>query len=429
MKNKKFCLFALCAVMTLGSCENVVLDDELSGNEVVSGSSQLRVVTRVGNDDETVNQARVYLFNSSGTCVEMLSTEEGSSTMMTKLPAGTYSVYAVGGNDLSRYVLPTKSTATPSSVITTKEGKLLGDLLSASTTVTLVEGETQNLQIVLTRKVLLIEEVEVKDVPSDVTAVKMTISPVYDGICLDGSYDESSTTDCSVTLTPQADGSTWTVTPNLYVFPSMGLPTIQMAFTTATGTDAYSYTATKSLEANHKVSFSGTYKVAKRVQVSASLTATAWGENTSVTFDIDNSHPMYIPVAGQFCNGYYVVSVDESTRKAVLLSDPVAYDAPESADSPEWLPCLKAAIAQADKPKGISGNWRLPTLEEATVFINDQNLTPLDSKNMSLSFWCLDDETLKWVYTEQTGEGYKIHKGTNYFSSIVRLRPVIDIDY
>jgi hypothetical protein len=169
--------------------------------------------------------------------------------------------------------------------------------------------------------------------------------------------------------------------------------------------------------------------------VTCTLTAKDWGEDQSITFDLDNdSHVAYHPVAGTMCYGYYVVSVDETNHTAVLLNNgTVPYTAPSAgseAPASEWLAAFIEPMATLDRPIGITeGYWRLPTLEEVGIFSKDTQVATISSKGTSGSYFCLDGETLKWAYSKQTDNGFELKSGTAGMSSIVHLRPVIDINY
>lgn len=56
--------------------------------------------------------------------------------------------------------------------------------MAAKNNVTLAYGEENTLTLSLERKVMLIENVSIKNVPSNVIAVNVTISPLYENILL-----------------------------------------------------------------------------------------------------------------------------------------------------------------------------------------------------------------------------------------------------
>lgn len=421
-------------MMALVSCEKVVLDDENMDfpYEQPSGTAQLTVKTRgEGTDENAVAQGRIYIFNQAGECVQMLSTDDQNNSATVQMAAGTYTLYAVGGEDLTRFNLPSKSEATSTSVITRVEGKVMDDLLMKQATVTLEDGEQLNQVLSLEHKVICISQLEIKKVPTTVTKVEMTISPIYSTIRLDGTYPDSPTESYKVSLTKQEDGKTWKALPQQMLFPSKGMPSIKVAITTSEGTVSYSYTASEELPANHHFNISGTYMAAQGVTLTGVLTAAGWGEDREISFDFDDDNKITeIPVAGNLYNGYYVVSVNATAQTAVLLAkQKLTYEVPASgSDASVWLEATVAPMAALELPANATGSWRLPTIDEAAVFTQGTNDITFDSSGNSPSYFCLDEGVLKWAYTKQTDSGNLLKSGTNYNGN-VKLRPVIDIHY
>ena len=194
----------------------------------------------------------------------------------------------------------------------------------------------------------------------------------------------------------------------------------------------YSYTIPDVLEANHYYDLSGTYKSSK-AQLSVTLTATSWGEDRSFSFDFDESNLTPVPVAGEYYNDYYVVSVNEQERTAVLLSEKIPYDAPEdAANAALWQAELETRMAILEKPANTTNNWRLPTIEEVKIFTKDPNAVTFDSTGISAICFCKDaNGNLAWAYTKKEGDDYQFvqSSSTPKFTANLRLRPVIDITY
>lgn len=438
MRNK-FGFTALCVVLALSSCEKVVLN-ELSDDEQSLGKSVLTVITRGEGDEEgettPVAEGRVYVFNKSGKCVEMLSTDDDGQTATVYLTAGNYTLYAVGG-DLARLNLPVKSAASPSSVISVAEGKVLDEVLLKKEEVTLKDGNELNKTITLERKVISLDLIEVKDVPTSVKKVEVVLSPLYGSVRLDGTYPDDPVESYKAELTKQADGKTWSVAPKKIVFPSKGLPTTRLTFTTDEGTDSYAYTASESLEANHAYSLSGTYQTSG-VKMTGSLTVGSWGESRKMTFSFSSEQAAYSPVAGKMCNGYLVLSVDEEQRKATLLADQeVDYTVPTATDASaadDWQSAVTTAMSAHELPKNINGSWRLPTLAEVEQFSVDKRVVVWSTEDHSPAFFCTNDNNFGWGYTAFENESYVLKKSDVTkdkfaFKASIVLRPVIDITY
>lgn len=438
--NINFFIAITCAVVLFSSCAKIAVeeDDEIPSLVSEQESAKLNIITRSATSDSEESlfaDGCVYILNAAGKCVQMLSFNEESNQATAQLAAGTYNLYAVAGDDLSRFSLPTQSEATSSSVITLLNGKVMDDLLMASAEVELEDGETVNQNLVLKHKVICVDDIEIREVPQFVTKVEISLSPLYSSVQLDGDYLSTPTESYKVALTKQDDGKTWKVTPHQMLFPSKGLPTIKVSITTDEGVVAYSYTAAEELPANHHITIIGTYKVSQGVTLTGVLTDGGWDEDRIITFDFDESNEMN-PVAGQFFRDYYVVTVDASSRKAVLLAKAVVdYVAPNSEDSQDpWLQAFVAPMAALDKPLGVSaGNWRLPTTTEVKIFTADPNVINFTTSKGSLvsaTYYCLEGNSLNWGESSTTDYiNYIFRTGSGFYASGIYLRPVIDITY
>lgn len=426
----RFITTVLCTVLFFSSCERILVEDSLAVDEQEEGFAQLNITTRAvnGSDATVIADGRIYIFNSAGKCIQILSTDEESDQAIAQLAAGSYKLYAVGGEDLSRFSLPTQNNATPTSIITRQEGKVMDDLLMVTDDVELEDGVTENRNLVLERKVLCLDEIEIKQIPTTATKVEILLTPFYSSVQLDGNYPSLPTESYKIALTKQDDGKTWKATPHQMLFPSKGIPTIEVSITTDEGIIEYSYNATEELPANHHFTISGTYNAAQGVDLTGILTAADWGEDQSITFDFDDENQtIHNPVAGQIINGYYVVKVDEASYTAILLSQvEVDYEAPTAGSAPDlWKQALIAPMAALEKPIGVNcGEWRLPTLEEAKIITGDPKAIYYATNGNSINIFCLDGDVLNWAQTIKSGE---FRHGTTGFISTVYLRPVIDI--
>jgi len=423
-------MLAVCSLIAFSSCEKVSLAEEGISSEPSTGNALLTVSTRgAGDSEEAVTYGRVYIFNSSGSCVQMLSTDEDNNTASALLDAGTYTLYAVGMEDLDRFNLPTQTNATPTSVIALQSGKVMDDLLMQTVEVTLEDGETLTQPISLEHKVLSIDQMEIKDVPADVTQVEMSISSFYSTVRLNGTYPDTPTESYTMTLTKQTDGTTWKVTPQQKRFPTKGAPTITVSITSPRGNQSFSYTAAEALPANHHFTLSATYKATQGSTLEMVLTASDWGENRTVSFDLDDDNK--IPVAQSYFNGYYVVSVDADARTAVLLAkNALNYTAPSSTtDAAAWQAALTDPMAALTKPTGVTNNWRLPTSTETSIVSKDTQIVTFNNSGNSAIYFCTIGIDFGWGYTKKEGETYTFNTGTTPFGSQIKLRPVIDINY
>jgi hypothetical protein len=375
----------------------------------------------------------------------MLTIGEESNSATANLAAGTYHVYAVGSDDLSRYSLPSQEEASATSAVTLQQGKVLGDLLlSPEASVTLTDGETRQLNLSLERMVFCVSTVTIKKVPADVTKVEVALEPLYNSVLLNGTYPNE-TTSYRVTLAEDANESgTWQAAPLQMQYPSKGKPTITVYFTRSNGVKSYSYTASEQLEANHHLTIEGTYSEPLGVTLQGIVSGTEWGEDKTIVFSFDESSATGqtgnegngqgneqggeqggssdTPVVGQTYKGCYVVAVDGNT--ATLLSPTEKTRFTNSSNIPQEI---ETALASWPNVDGVTGTWRLPTLDEAKVFLLQFNL--LNSQNASYSYSVTDKGVLKRFTVNvnyATGEFYA-GSVEETLTLNMHMRPVIDI--
>lgn len=346
---KKVNLFMLlCAVMGMTSCEKVQLEpgDELMG---ATPDSYLSVRTRTGDGDATVSfPLSVYVF-SGQRCHSLQIINSASETLRLSLPAGTFDVCAIGGATATTHELPSQEQATPASIVTLRDGQQQTDLMTAQNTVTLHSGQQTELSLSMQRQVAQLRSITIQNVPDDVTAVCVTMAPLYQHLTLDGQPGgRGSLSD--IALSPTAtDASTWTTASPLYTLPSIGHATISIAITNAGGTTNYSYTCTEDVEANYIFDITGTYNP-DGILLGGTLTGDTWQGERTISFSFagssdtsstdtgsqnggnsgdnpatggDTTAPDHIPAVGEFYQGCCVLAVRNATATTanlVLLS-------------------------------------------------------------------------------------------------------------
>lgn len=449
---KRFCINAFAAVsgiLCVSGCAGDVFNEPVGTDP----TGELRVMTRSGDENTTpLAGASVYLFNSSGACASILTSDASGAYASAKLPAGSYTLYALGGDGLSSLVLPTQAEATPSSVLTLAENQSLGDLLMTQSTVTLDDGESEDVSLALERKVLEMTSVTINQVPDDITGVQVSVGALYGQVQLNGEYVASSSAPCVITLTSQGSG-TWAATPQLITFPSKSKPVITITFT-ADGAEprSYSYSSDEELLANHKYNLEGTYTEPLGVTINGTITAQAWDSNaTGIAFDFDESNstnssssndpssgngnpsgndnpssgtgdPSQVPVAGETYKGCYVVSVNAEAHTAVLLSPTQqnGYNHNNFSES-DWLNSLNEELKSWPNEEGVTGNFRIPTIEEIGIFAKISGAIV-----KAASYFGLNSSRLCTVRVGISGSvgNPEYSYGGGYY-----LRPVIDISY
>ena len=428
---KHFQLACMGAILTLSGCTEEVINTVNEASGPVQTFSLLKFNTRGEGDITTPGY--LYLFKDNS-CVSRLDMGADGQVPAMPLSPGSYAIYAIGGEDLDHYALPASDEAETTSVIGLKAEASMGDLLMGGTTIELEEGETEEAALELERKVFRLEQVAVRNVPDEVSKVELAISPVSDNILLNGTYADKTST--LVVSLNKGDGGIWSATPQRYALPSSIAPTIALSFTTATGVVVYRKTVDDAIAANTKLNIEGTYAETQPSTFSATITAQTWPASArEISFDFDETDNGALgsaPVAGQMHDGYYVISVNETNKTAILLAKThISYTAPgeKATDAPEadWIASFVAPMASLEKPFAAIGDWRLPTFAECSYFTADA--TQVRVKNdASSAYLFMNDDGLRWGQTVFKDEGNEFKSGSGYNSSIY-LRPVIEVSY
>ncbi|WP_288275764.1 fimbrillin family protein [uncultured Prevotella sp.] len=425
---KKILLFASAlAVLGLTACEKGLSDDIGDvGNEQVK-NSVLQVRTRGASGDGATVAYPVAVYEFEGDeCKASQAIGDEGQTLNIALTEGTYSVYAVGGVSASDYVLPSVSNALTSSAMALREGKELTDLMTASATVTLVDGGTNTVTLGMARKTMMIQDVTIKKVPSAATAVTVTIAPLWQSLTIGGTY---STTNGSSTiaLTKQEDGRTWKNSGSAYLLPPSSQPaSVSVNITVGGTTKTYTYSTSDELEAGYKINIDGTYTEAVGVNLTGTITGATWlGERTiSLTFDESGSSTsgndnnggsggdsQDFPSVGNTYQGCYVLAVtveDDGQSAEVVLLSPNERAVTSASDAESALASLGV--------DGIS-DWTVPTKAQVDAFAAARNdVTPAPAAGI-------------YLYKNNNGVYYQYNLATsvtgsaNYITGI-NLRPV-----
>ena len=413
-------------MMGMAGCEKDVID-EVKGNGAREANALLQIRTRsgAGGEEATVSYpVQVYVFQGEE-CKAVQSIGDAGQTLNIALVEGTYSIYAIGGTSSTDYNLPALSDATTTTAITLKEGRSLTDLMAAHATVTLEDGEANTVTLGLERKVMLLQDVTIKKVPTAATAVSVVIAPLWQSLSLGGTYSTANSS-ATIALNRQSDGRTWQNAASAYLLPPSDSPaSITVKITTAAGTKSYTYSTADQLAAGYKINIDGTYTEAVGVSLTGTITGATWlGERTiSFTFDengsstSDPSDPNEpsnpsnpssdFPAVGDSYEGCYVlaVTVDDGGESAelTLLSPNEGTAQGTDASVNSALATLGAA--------GVSG-WGVPTkaqmqLMEAKLLGDDASLEGekylYRKSNDGLGYRSLGADESAWSTASATG--------------------------
>ena len=397
----RWLLLVIVTVLCLSSCEKTALAELETPQEA---NSVLQVRTRAGEDAAVSYPVHVYVFKSNQ-CEAVQTIEDESQMLSLLLVEGTYVVYAIGGASAEDYDLPSKDEATPSMVISLKEGKSHGDVMVAKSNVTLVDGGTNTLTLALERKVMLLQSVILKKIPSSATSVSVTLSPLWKQIAGTAYEGEDGTE--TIPLTRESDGSTWSFSGARYLLPPSENPaSITVNIVKPDGTSSYTYNTSDQLDAGYKINIEGIYTEAIGVTLTGTLSGAAWKSERTISFEFDESGTKTaeegngqengngnnggdedvqtgtVPSVGSTYKTCYVVSVTETNGiSEVLLLSPnqktMNFAGNETAEQIQSLTSTALSKCTVD---GING-WRLMTYDEANAVCNQKSKIPNWEKN------------------------------------------------
>jgi len=452
MKNLSLIASAL-AMLGLTACEKGLVDgvaDVAPTGQVMNSVLQVRTRSggSAGEEATVAYPIAVYVF-ADEECKAVQTIGDEGQTLNIGLTEGTYSVYAVGGASSSDYVLPTTDDALATSAIVLKDGKTHGDLMAAQATATLTDGGTNTVTLGLQRRTMLIQSVAIKKVPTAATAVSVTIAPLWQELCVGGTFATAGTSS-TIALTRQEDNRTWTLPSHsgegssaalpshqgegagvgsVFLLPPSSQPaSVSVNITIGGTTKTYTYSCSEQLEAGYKINIDGTYTEAVGVNLTGTITGATWlGERTiSFEFDESGSSPTpdpspegagsedtqdtgSFPAVGDTYQGCYVLAVstiDETSAELTLLS-PNEQAATTTGNADAALATLGAV--------GIS-DWAVPTkaqmqLVEAKLLSDDASLAGMKylyrKSNDGLGYRALGAAETAWP-TANTTDSYRL---------------------
>lgn len=431
----KCCLLCVVLLGILSACSRDVMDETPSPSApeegTASGPCQLDVLMRAS---EAVSEEKIsypicfYVFDTAGKCVSVSTVEDDASMFSVSLLEGVYRVCAVAGADADNYLLPSKDEATASSTIALREGGTHTDLMTAHHTVTLTDGETNTLLLSLQRKVMLINEVVIENVPSSVKAVSVTIAPLRQALTIMGDYTGDSGVQ-TVSLVKDGETKNWKMENGVYCLPSSDEMTVKVQMVTDQGTKSYSYACGELISGNYKLNIKGKYTAAVGVQLEGRVEGTAWEGEKNISFEMDEGGGTLQPdvptppsegipsVGDRYLDCYVFASKDNGNGTTTLtLMKPTCEKIsafPENANNEAVIAALQERLAQYDTAE-LKG-WRLMTAGELEQLrngyetINDKLIDLFKSGERNI-FVGTD------FYLYQNNEGtvrVKIMKGSN----------------
>lgn len=373
--------FFVC-ILSLVACTRAIDD----GWEEPDTEHTVQVQTRAETD--VIYPVRLYAFDSeTGELVAQTSVQTAEENIRLGLAEGSYRLVALGGAE--ECMIP--SAPTLEDVITVpEEGMMQAPMQMGSADAYITKSTTINLN--LAYQVAAVE-LELMQVPADVTAVSVTLSSLYDGLALDGTYTGNA--QVTVDLAEKGDG-VWSA-PEFYVFPGVSKQLkLSISLNRLGGEEIYGYTCDKTLEVATPYSLVGSYMGG--FAVSGNFTVLGWNEPQTFNFlfgnemdedevgdgEVVEDEGEEVASPGTFWNGFFVCAVDnvtESGADLLLLSRDEWHNVP-SANNLEQ-PELAQTLVEGYEEEGLTG-WSIPTIDEAKAIRTAIGNTALETTNSTL---------------------------------------------
>lgn len=387
----KYFFSALMALVATGCTTDSM---PLSSSSCVSGSC-LTLNTRTPDASYEVHY---YVADTEGV---------GTNVSFSNLPPGDYQIYAVSSDNLSGFNLPTTKEASPTAVITPTTDYPEHDLLLANTNISLAPGDDITLDLSFRRALLRLNTITLHQVPEEATAVSLTISPLQTNVSLDLTA-ESGTTMCELTIPlTKCDATTWQSLTPYYIFPSIGAPTLTFDLTLPSSDNpkesvvsSFTHTLEVPLEANHPITLDATYP---------------------------NSDAL--PAVGSTYQGCYVLAVHDRTVTLLSPTEQKGYMDMNYSDQEMTQRIINGILASWPKPEGITGNYRLPTWDEAMVFAQDPAICYLPNIRDESFYYCMKGDKVTALRIFHHPDDKIVYEERPNLSYLVLLRPVIDITF
>lgn len=416
--NLRVSILCLVSLLFFTACEKELMQEESVVSDVdeeTDADSKLTILTRAAAGEEISYPVTVFVMDGDGNCIKKETLADADATFSVKLPAATYQVYGIAGATEEDYMIPSAFDASANYELALKQGTVHGDLMTAQNTITLGSNESNVLTLGFTRKVLNVKTITINQVPEDVTAVSVTLTPLYKSICLNGNYvaGTGDAQTATVSLTRQADGTTWKNASECYLLPAVSAATITVKMTLNGIIISSSYSSAQTLQANSDLNITGTYTGnAGEFTMSAVFTGAVWGAPTNINFTFNesgaadagssqggggNTGSSSAPEVNTWYNNCFVfMSAEDDDHVVVTLlhCDDVTVTDAENKTLEEIN-----TLVQSFDSKGLSG-WRLPTETEAkkvravlyNVGLDPEQDVLLD--NFERYFYEKDDHTL-----------------------------------
>lgn len=348
----------------------------------------------------------LYAFYSKSGALAGTTTAFSADDILTlPLRLGSYHLVAMAGTEgLEKVTSPT----TDQSIGVPERGYINSAIQMGGVDIT-VEDKDISVDLEMGYQVAQID-IELHDIPTDITAVNVSLSSLYSDMTFRGNLSGEQT--ISIPLEKvEGEDDTWKSNTIYTLKGSSTQLTLSISMTNETSTKTYGYTHTNNLEAGTPYTFIGSY--IEGFYLTGSVTSAGWNEPQNINFtfgvgadagkdnggddDDDNSNQVVIdddlpddtdgnywvttiPEAISIWNGHFVGTVTTSNdSEATLLLMSLE----------EWeTTATNAATVWNGYSEGNIESWRIPTATEMTTIASwgkTENRNTLDKANGKLT--------------------------------------------
>lgn len=379
MRRNKFLAVACVLASLTTSCEKADFTAETSPDEEMS---ELTVYTRLTEGEEMQYPILVSAFDSNGRCCAQYSISDGEPAFTFTLPPDSYNIVALGGISASTCKVPQRPKY--DSYLTLKE-EADRPLQIGRADISVGGSTTAYLQM---QYVVANVNVSLSEIPSNVTAVSMTLSKPYSQWSFSGKGNAPAT--FTYNLKQGEQPGQWR-SGNTYVLPTEGAATLTINLTSSQGSTSYSYTCPEPLRSGVPYVLNGSYAIGD-LSVEGEFAVEGWAEAVNWNFnfgpgasteEVTPPQSGDQPIVGQLWQNHivaYVEDLNDTEWSVYLLSREEAEEMP-SAWSENDDPTKALAYAAAYTEDNLSG-WTIPSKEEAQMLqqsLGGENLIRLNT--------------------------------------------------
>lgn len=365
LKNIVKGLVSILLMAFIVACQQMPDEDAFDGETEES----LNVQVRSAEGAEIVYPLYLYVFGEDGELAVSQTIDNAEEDMALRVSEDDYRIIAMSGVS-DAYQLPENMSL--DAVVSLGAGGAKTPLMMGEASISLSRNVSTKVELMMTHVVADLN-VTLKNVPDDVSEVKLTLSPLYSTLTMGGEYGGSSQkveVDCAET----SDG-VWKA-EGIYIFPgSASKSSLSIRFKKEDSSEVtYGYTYKGVPEANKQFNVVGTYS-ADGVIVGGNFDVNEWEDAINVDFEFGGSAVPDDGDSGE--NEDLDVDLTGIPEIGTIWNDMIVVDMVETdaGDVDLLLMSLDewdATTSQVDDViSGYSINgvaeWRLPDYEEAKL--------------------------------------------------------------